>query len=105
MLGRLARTEPFKLIVQLPPGVYLPSGVRLVLDDKTPPLAATFTRCQQSCMAEAEIKPETVQILKSKTKTEPGRLEFEDGARQQVKLPLSFKGLPAALTARDEQAK
>ncbi len=105
VLGRLARTEPFKLIVQLPPGVYLPSGVRLVLDDKTPPLAATFTRCQQSCMAEAEIKPETVQILKSKTKTEPGRLEFEDGARQQVKLPLSFKGLPAALTARDEQAK
>jgi invasion protein IalB len=104
VFGRLTKTEPFKLIVQLPPGVYLPSGVRLVLDDKTPPLAATFTRCQQSCMAEAELKPETVQILKGKTKTEPGRLEFEDGAHHQVRLPLSFKGLPAALAAREEQS-
>ncbi|WP_198136997.1 invasion associated locus B family protein [Nitrobacter hamburgensis] len=68
VFGRLAKTEPFKLIIQLPPGVYLPSGARLVLDDKTPPLAATFTRCLQTCMAEAELKPETVQILKARPK-------------------------------------
>ncbi|MEO6945933.1 MAG: hypothetical protein ABI150_04960 [Nitrobacter sp.] len=42
--------------------------------------------------------------MKGKTKAEPGRLEFEDGAYHQVKLPLSFKGLPAALAAREEQS-
>jgi invasion protein IalB len=70
-----------------------------------PPLAATFTRCLQTCMAEAEIKPDIIQILKGRTKAESGRLEFEDGAHQQVKLPVSFKGLPAALTAREEQVQ
>jgi invasion protein IalB len=105
VFGRLTKTEPVKLIIQLPPGVYLPSGARLVLDDKTPPLAATFTRCLQTCMAEAELKPETVQMLKGRTKAEPGRLEFEDGAHHQAKLPVSFKGLPAALAAREQQAQ
>jgi invasion protein IalB len=103
VFGRLAKADPFKLVVQVPPGVYLPSGIRLVVDDKTPPLTATFTRCLQTCMAETEIKSDVVQILKSRTKAEPGRLEFEDGTRQQVKLPVSFKGLPAALAAREEQ--
>lgn len=105
VFGRLAKADPFKLIVQLPPGVYLPSGARLVLDDQTPPLTATFTRCLQACMAEAEIKPDAIQILKSRTKAEPGRLEFEDGALQRVKLPVSFKGLAAALAAREELAQ
>ncbi len=105
VFGRLTKTDPFKLIIQLPPGVYLPSGASLVLDDKTPPLAAMFTRCLQTCMAEAELKPDVVQMLKNRTKAEPGRIEFNDGARRKVTLPLSFKGLPAALAARDDQAQ
>jgi invasion protein IalB len=105
VFGRVGKSDPMKLIVQVPPGVYLPSGIRLVVDGRTPPLTATFTRCLQTCMAEAEIKPETIQTLKSRTKAEPGRLEFEDGAHQQVKLPVSFKGLPAALAAREEQVQ
>ncbi len=105
VFGRLTKTEPFKLIIQLPPGVYLPSGASVVLDDKTPPLAATFTRCLQTCIAEAELKPEILQTLKSRTKAEPGRIEFDDGTRHKVTLPLSFKGLPAALAAREDQTQ
>jgi invasion protein IalB len=105
VFGRVGKSDPMKLIVQVPPGMYLPAGIRLVVDDKTPPLTATFTRCLQTCMAEAEIKPDAVQLLKSRTKAEPGRLEFEDGAHHQVKLPVSFKGLPAALAAREEQVQ
>ncbi|ABE61609.1 Invasion associated locus B [Nitrobacter hamburgensis X14] len=105
VFGRVGKPDPMKLIVQVPPGVYLPAGIRLVVDDKTPPLTATFTRCLQTCMAEAEIKPDTIQILKGRIKAEPGRLEFEDGAHQQVKLPVSFNGLPAALAAREEQVQ
>jgi invasion protein IalB len=105
VFGRVGKSDPMKLIVQVPPGVYLPAGIHLVVDDKTPPLTATFTRCLQTCMAEAEIKPDAIQSLKSRTKAEPGRLEFEDGGHHQVKLPVSFKGLPAALAAREEQVQ
>lgn len=105
VFGRVGKSDPMKLIVQVPPGVYLPAGLRLVVEDKASPLVATFTRCLQTCMAEAEIKPDAIQLLKSRTKAEPGRLEFEDGAHQQVKLPVSFKGLSAALAAREEQAQ
>jgi invasion protein IalB len=104
VFGRLARTDPMRLVIQLPPGVYLPPGVTLVLDDKATPLAALFTRCLQTCMAEAELKPETIQQLRA-PRTEPGRLEFEDGARRKLALPVSFKGLSAALAAREEQAQ
>lgn len=102
VFGRMTKAEPVRLVIQLPPGVYLPAGASIVLDDKTPPLAAVFTRCLQTCMAEAELKPEVVQLLKSRTKAEPGRLEFEDGARRKASLPVSFKGLSAALAAREE---
>ncbi len=39
-------------VIQLPPGVYLPTGANLVIDDKTAPLTAVFTHCLQTCMAE-----------------------------------------------------
>lgn len=105
VFGRLTKTDPVKLIIQLPPGVYLPSGASLFVDDKTPPLAAIFTRCQQTCIAEAELKPDIIQMLKSRTKAEPGRIEFDDGTRRKVTLPLSFKGLPSALAAREDQTQ
>jgi invasion protein IalB len=105
VFGRVGKSDPMKLIVQVPPGVYLPAGLRLIVEDKASPLVATFTRCLQTCMAEVEIKPDAIQLLKGKTKADPGRLEFEDGTHQQIKLPVSFKGLPAALAAREEQAQ
>ncbi len=104
VFGRMTKTDPFKLIVQLPPGVYLPGGASVLVDDKTPAISAIFTHCQQTCVAEAELKPEAIQMVRSKTRPEPGRLEFEDVPRHKVALPLSLKGLPAALAARDEQA-
>jgi invasion protein IalB len=105
VFGRIAKADPFKLIIQLPPGVYLPTGASVIVDDNSPAISTSFTHCQQTCVAEADVKPEIVQTLKSKTKPEPGRLEFEDGTRHKVALPLSFKGLPAALAARDQQAQ
>lgn len=105
VFGKITKTDPFKLIVQLPPGVYLPAGASVIVDDKTPAISASFTHCQQTCVAEAELKPEIIQMLRSKTKPEPARLEFDDGARHKVALALSLKGLPAALAARDQQTQ
>jgi invasion protein IalB len=105
VFGHVAKTDPMLLVVQLPPGVYLPTGVTLVVDDKSPPLSAVFTRCLQTCMAQVELKLEIVQALRATAKSEPGRLEFEDGAQRKLALPVSFKGLAAALAARDAQVE
>lgn len=104
VFGRMTRTDPVRMIVQVPPGVYLPSGANLVVDDKTT-LAAVFTRCLQTCMAEAELKSEMVQALRAQNRTEPARLEFDDGSRRKLALPVSLKGLAAALAAREDQAQ
>jgi invasion protein IalB len=103
VFGRVSKTDPMKLIVQLPAGVWLPSGASFTVGDG-PAIALTYTRCTQSCVAEAEVKPEFLQTLRGWTKTDPARLEFEDGAQRKVELNVSLKGLPAALAARDDQA-
>ena len=103
VFGRVNKADPMKLIVQLPPGVWLPSGASFTVGDG-PAVALTFTRCTQTCVAEADLKPEFVQTLRGWTKTDPARLDFEDGAQRKVGLNVSLKGLPAALAARDDQA-
>ncbi|MDE2068368.1 MAG: hypothetical protein KGK01_16750 [Bradyrhizobium sp.] len=39
--------DPFKLIVQLPPEVYLPAEASVIVDDKIPAISANFTRCAE----------------------------------------------------------
>jgi len=96
-LGRLTKNDPFRLVIQLPAGVWLPAGVSVQFDDKTAPLALPFTRCLQLCVADAELKPEQVNLLRARTTR--GLIVFEDGARNKVQLPLSFNGFAAALDA------
>lgn len=96
VLGRTAKTAPVRVIIQVPVGVWLPAGTSIVMEDQTPAIPVSYTRCMQNiCMAEADLKPETLQILRKQAK--PGKLEFEDGTRRKVALPLSFKGFAAAL--------
>src|SRR3981189_1960798 len=44
-IGRVTKTEPFKIVVQLPVNLWLPAGVKIQLDDKDPGMAAAFRRC------------------------------------------------------------
>ncbi len=71
------------------------------MNENTPPIMATYTRCGQTCMAEIDLKVDVLQIVRSQAKPEPGRLEFEDGAQHKIALPVSFEGLAAVLAARD----
>jgi invasion protein IalB len=103
VFGRVGKSDPMKLIVQLPPGVWLPGGASFTIGEGTN-VALVYTRCTQACIAEAELKPEFIQTLRGWTKTDPARLEFDDGAQHKVALNVSLKGLPAALAARDEQS-
>jgi len=100
VVGRPSKEQPFRLIVQLPAGVWLPSGVSLELDEKSGPLLPAYTRCMQACFADLELKPAQLDALKKRSG--PGKLMFEDGARNKVQLPLSFRGFSAALEASQE---
>lgn len=97
VVGKPASTAPFRLIVQLPAGVWLPGGVNLQLGGNAPPLALTYTRCQNACFADLELKPAQIEQLKARTAA--GLLEFQDGARKTIQLPVSFRGFSAALEA------
>ncbi len=97
VVGRPSKADPVRLIVELPPGVWLPAGAVLQAGEKASPLALTFKTCPRACFADMELKPEQVQALKGATGS--GTLTFEDGARQKVQLPVSFNGFSAALDA------
>lgn len=97
VVGRPSKSDPVRLIVELPPGVWLPAGAVLQAGEKATPLSLTFKTCPRACFADTELKPEQVQALK--TATGGGTLTFEDGARQKVQLPISFNGFAAALDA------
>lgn len=98
VVGRVAKDQPARLIVQLPAGVFLPPGATLYLDDKAKSgIATVFSSCPRSCFADTELKADQLAALKAAKG--PGRLEFVDGARKRIAVPISFNGLAAAADA------
>lgn len=96
-VGRADPKGPVRLVIQVPPGVWLPAGVQMQVDDKAKPVALEFKRCLQGCFAEATLDAAALQMLR--TAPGPGSFTFEDGARRAVTLPVSFKGFAPALDA------
>ena len=97
-IGRISKTDPIKVVVQLPVGIWLPSGIKLVTDAKDPGLLATFKRClPQACFADVDVSPDT--LRRYRTVTDQGSLQFKDGNQKDTTLPVSFKGFGTALDA------
>jgi len=97
-IGRVTKTDPVKLVVQLPIGIWLPSGVKLVADAKDPGLLATFKRCvPQACFADVELSNEALRRYRGVT--EQGQIVFKDGNQKDATLPVSFKGFGTAFDA------
>jgi invasion protein IalB len=97
-IGRPVKSQPVKIAIQVPIGIWLPTGVKLVAGAKDPGILATFKRCiPQSCFADAEIKDDTIKQLRADS--DGGKLEFKDGNQKDVSLPVSFKGFGAAYDA------
>lgn len=97
-IGRASKTDPFKLVVQLPIGIWLPSGVKVVSDAKDPGLLTTFKRCvPQACFADIDITDAT--LRRYRTTVDQGSLIFKDGNQKDASLPVSFKGFGTALDA------
>ena len=101
-IGRASKAEPLKLFVQIPPNVWLGSGVRLVLDDKDPGIALTLRWCTSArCHADAELTDATVKLMRAQS--EPGRVEFKEASERDVATSVSFRGFAAALAYLEKQ--
>lgn len=97
-IGRQAKNDPMKIVFQVPINVWLPTGVKLVADDKDPGIVGTYRRCLPgACIADSELKDDVVKKLRSLT--ENGKLQFKDGVLQDVAIPISFKGFGQAYDA------
>ena len=100
-VGRPVKGQPVKIVVQLPNGVWLPTGVKLVAGNSDPGLTATFKRGLNGCFADFEVKDDT--IKKFRSIPEPGQIQFKDGTVKDISLPLSFKGFGAAFDALSKE--
>jgi invasion protein IalB len=101
-IGRPAKGQPVKLVIQLPIGVWLPTGIKLTAGAKDAGLLTTFKRCLPSaCFTDAEINGDM--IKKFRTTTEAGQIQFKDGNQKDASLPVSFKGFGTAYDALQKE--
>lgn len=98
-IGRPVRTEPIKLVIQVPPNLTLgdKAGVRVTVADKDEALAV-FQRCTPGgCFAEAGLGDEVFKRWRGFT--EAGQIRWQDAGKREVALPISFRGFSAAADA------
>ena len=97
-VGRANKSDPVRVVFQVPVNVWLPVGLKFVYDDKEPAVPAAFKRCAPiGCFADTELKDDVVKKLRARAT--PGYFEFKDAAQRDVKIPVSFKGFGQALDA------
>lgn len=99
-IGRPARNEPYKLVVQLAPNVALGpnAGVRIALGEKDEGVLAPYQRCiPGGCFAEVNMTDELMKRWRAFS--ESGQLRYQDAANRPVSLPFSLRGFPAAADA------
>lgn len=97
-IGRANKTEAFRVVIQLPINVWIPTGVHFVSDAKIPGVTAAFKRCLPiGCFADFDLTDDLLKKLR--VQTAPGRYEFKDASQRVVAIPLSFKGFGIAYDA------
>jgi invasion protein IalB len=98
LIARPNKKEPMRLVLQLQANVLVAPGVKLVYDDKQPPIPVSISRCfPAACFASGPLTDDTAKKLRSRT--EPGQVEFKDGNEKDVRVAVSFNGFAAAFDA------
>lgn len=101
--GKLAPDQPLYFTAVVPVNVSFPSAVEIATgtDDKRP-VELDFTRClPQGCFASVEL---TDDVLKRwRAASGPGSMSFKSGQGQNLRVPISFRGLDRALSAFEKQ--
>lgn len=101
-LGRPAKGEPVKLVVQVPVNVSFGTNVHIRTSDADPGLGAPFARCVPAgCFADFVIKDDA--FAKLRAASGAGKLSFADANGHDIAVPLSFKGFAQAFNALAKQ--
>ncbi|WP_245454293.1 invasion associated locus B family protein [Aquabacter cavernae] len=100
VFGKLKSDAPLRLVLQLPVGVWLPAGAQLTVGDNGKPIPVAFKFCIRACIADVDLTPQQASAISSATGA--GSLVFQDRNQSTITLPISLKGLSAALSARDK---
>jgi invasion protein IalB len=97
-IGRPAKGEPIRFIVQVPVNVSFATNVHIQSADSDPGIVAPFARCVPSgCFAEFELKEET--LRKFRAAAAGGKLTFADAGGHEISAPVSFSGFAQAFDA------
>ncbi len=97
-IARPMKAPPIKLVIQLPVNTWLPTAVKIQMNDKDPGLTGLFTYCVPAgCFAEVDASDDT--LKKFRAATEPARIVFKNALQQDVVIPLSFKDFGQAYDA------
>jgi invasion protein IalB len=97
-ISRPAKGQPVRLVVQVPVNVWLATSVKIQINGKDSGLMEPFRRCMPvGCFAAIALKGDIVNAFRA-AKTQV-RIVYANGARQQVAVPLSLRGLSQAFNA------
>ncbi|MBB3898514.1 invasion associated locus B family protein [Roseococcus suduntuyensis] len=105
VMGRTARAEPMRVILQVPLEVRVEEAARLQADPAAAAgeaLSLPFKLCSVArggCFAEAEL-PNDAALRRLRARGDaPGRVTFRDSAGREIHLTMSLRGFGAALDA------
>jgi invasion protein IalB len=98
VIAQPSKSEPPKMIVQVPVNVSFSAKVRVQTTQSDPGVAAPFARCiPLGCFADFTLNDESVKKLRSASGA--GKLLFADASGHEIAVPLSFKGFSQAFDA------
>jgi len=100
-IGAPTSEKLYKILIQVPANIWIPSGVKLAADEKDPGSVASYRWCVSTrCLADMEVKDE---ILRKLQAGGMGQLSFKDSSQADFVIAVSFKGLPDALSYMGKQ--
>jgi invasion protein IalB len=105
VLGRASRTDPYRMLVQLPVELRVDQPARLLPDPAAPPaeaIALPFRLCSAArggCFGELEnVSAAMLARLRARGDNQ-GRLDYRDGAGRDIQILFSFRGFGQAMDA------
>lgn len=105
VIGRASRTDPYRMLVQVPLELRVDQPARVLVDPAAPATEAAslpFRLCSTArggCFAEMENIP-TPLLARMRARAEnQGRLDYRDGQGRDIQILFSFRGFGQALDA------
>jgi invasion protein IalB len=103
-VGRPASGEPLRFTTVLPANIAVTVTAKLVVDGKeAASLDLGWVRCLPGgCIATAVVSDDVMRKLKASPT--PGRIEYQDAAGREIKLPISLRGFGEAFDALGKES-